>query len=125
MDANAGAPPTLEDLARAKFGHLAEPELRLIRGAREGEVVECSPSPQDPKAPDNDPGRAESWNEQHNIRAAIIRWLCVGADAAGQIDPRGIWIHAARIVGNLDLGFASVPYHLRFFKLQFPGRDEC
>jgi hypothetical protein len=122
MGSSVGVPLTLEDLTRAKYGDLAEAELLLIRAANEGKIAECSPKPQDPKAQENDPAYADSWGEQRKIRADVIRWLCVDADARGRIDPQGIWIHAAQISDELDLSFASVHFPLRFFNCSFPAR---
>jgi hypothetical protein len=92
-------PVALEQLARQKFGDLTDAELRLIRAIPEGMVAECSPNPQDPKAPDNDLAHAESWAEGRKIRATMIRWLCLDSEARSRVDPRGVSVRAAWSIG--------------------------
>ena len=43
------------------------------------------------------------------IRAALIRWMCVDHQAQGLVDPAGIRVLGARIVGVLNLALVSVP----------------
>jgi hypothetical protein len=98
-------------LARARFPDLSEAELTLLRAAPKGEVAWCGPSAKDDD-PANDPAKAEEWGPEREIRAELIRWLCVDRDAASAVDPVGIQVHAARIMGALDLSFVSVPFPL-------------
>jgi hypothetical protein len=98
--------------AQARFPDLSQAELKLLRAAPKGEVAWCGPSPNDDD-PANDPAKADEWGREREIRADLIRWLCVDSDAASAIDPRGIQIHAGRIAGALDLSYVSVPFPLR------------
>jgi hypothetical protein len=97
----------LEALARRRFGKLSEAEERLVRAAPEGEVATCGPNSDD-KSPAND------WESEREIRAELMRWLCVDREASKRIDPRGIQVYAAKITNKLDLSRATVPFPLRF-----------
>jgi hypothetical protein len=101
----------LEALARARFGDLSQAELKLLRAAPKGEVAWCGPSAKNDD-PANDPAKADEWGPEREIRAHLIRWLCVDRDASSAVDPMGIQIYAARITGTLDLSFISVPFPL-------------
>jgi hypothetical protein len=98
-------------LAWERFGNLSEAEAKLLRAAPKGEEAARGPSP-DFKDPANDPAKADDWGPEREVRAGLIRWLCVDRNAASAIDPRGIQIHAARIVGPLDLSSVAVPFPL-------------
>jgi len=101
----------LVTLARTRFPDLSQAELKLLRAAPKGEVAWCGPSDKDDD-PLNDPARADEWDHEREIRADLIRWLCVDRDAASAVDPMGIQVHAARITGGLDLSFVPVPFRL-------------
>ena len=108
-------PDDFEALARARFGELSEAERKLLRAAPAGGVAWCGPSAED-NDPANDPAKAEGWGGEREIRAELIRWLSIDREAASRVDPRGIWIHAARITGSLDLSFATVPFPLALWR---------
>jgi hypothetical protein len=99
-------------LAKARFAPLTQAELKVLRAAPKGEMAWCGPSAKDDD-PANDPARADEWAHEREIRADLIRWLCVDREAASAIDPKGVRVHAARITGALDLSFVSVPFPLR------------
>src|ERR1700733_13733148 len=102
-------------LAAKTFGDLSEAEQRMLRAAPEGAVAMCGPNAND-RDPANDPGMAENkldeggWGREREIRAELIRWLCVDKYAAGHVDPRGPRVYGAKITGKLDLSFATVAF---------------
>jgi len=98
----------LEKLAIAQFGKLSEAETRLMRAAPDGRTAYCGPS-ESTNDPANDPSHSNDWDEQRDIRAKLLRWLCRDNTAKGHIDPYGIRIYAARIPSALDL--SSIQFH--------------
>jgi hypothetical protein len=44
------------------------------------------------------------------VRAQLIRWLCVTREAKVLIDPCGIQVRCARVTGQLNLDYADVPF---------------
>ena len=109
-----GQPAELEQLARAQFGVLSDAEIKLLRAAHEGKMAVCGTS-QGRDDPGNHPGSAAEWGLERQIRAELIRWLCVDQEAKTYLDPKGISVAAAKIVGELDLSFVTVPIPLRIF----------
>jgi sRNA-binding regulator protein Hfq len=105
----------LEGQAQACFGELTQAELKLLRAAPKGEVAFCGPSAKNDD-PANDPAKADEWGSGREIRAELIRWLCVDRAATSAVDPRGIQVHAARIGGGIDLSFLHVPFPLGLFR---------
>jgi hypothetical protein len=105
----------LETLARERFGDLSQAELRLLKAAAKGAIACCGPSRQDDD-PGDDPAKADQWGPEREVRAELIRWLCVDSSARGAVDPRGIQVLGARIAGRLDLGFVHVPFPLALLR---------
>jgi len=106
---------SLEDLARKKFADLSAAEEKMLRAAPNGTVADCSnlgggsdPAGANgtPEAPD------EKWPETRNIRADLIRWLCVDREARELVDARGVLIAGARITGGLGLSYTDVLFPL-------------
>ena len=111
-----GAPGKLEQLAEQKFGkdNLKPRERDLMRAApkspQESNCAECGPTLADKN---NDPSKADKeWGPEHEIRAAVIRWLCVDEKAKHEVDPKGLQVYGAKINGSLDLSFVIVPFPL-------------
>lgn len=108
-----GATGKLEQLARARFGETLTPsELKLMRTAPNAppitNVAQCGPTFADK---DNDPSKADKeWGREREIRAEVIRWLCVDEKAKHEVDPNGISVYGAKITGKLDLSFVIVPF---------------
>ncbi len=107
--------PDLETLARAHFKDLTEAELKLLRAAPKGEVAVCGPN-DDEEDPANDPSKAGDWSPDRQIRAGLIRWLCVHREAKKRVDPKGIQVLGAKITGALDLSFVIVPFPLALWR---------
>jgi len=109
----------LEELALARFhNQLSAAELKLARAAPRSEVAYCGPSNHDDD-PDNDPSHANSkengWGKERVIRAELIRWLCVDRRASNHVDPQGIMVHGAKVDGELDLSYVTVPFPIRLW----------
>ena len=64
----------------------------------------------DPDDSSNDPAHADEWPASRQIRASLIRWICVDREARSLIDPEGIRVVGARITGGLDLSLVNVPF---------------
>src|SRR5215469_1592021 len=105
---------SIEQLVRARFGNLSAAELKLVRAAPNGEIAYCGPS-HDDNDPHNDPGKADQWGPERQIRAELIRWLCLDRRARDRVD-QGIFVHAAKIVGGLNLSFVTVVFPLQLWR---------
>jgi hypothetical protein len=103
----------LQSLANARFGELWEAELRLLQAATKAETARCGPSPHIGD-PGNDPSKAELWGDERTIRADLIIWLCLDLEASKKIDPAGIQVLGAKIVGRVTLFFADIRFPLLF-----------
>jgi hypothetical protein len=108
----------LETLARAHFTTLTAAEVKICHAASNGELAFCGPS-DDQNHPTNDPDKAGQWGTERHIKADLIRWLCVTAKE--QVDPSGIQIFGARLIGALHLSHVTVPFPLAFACCQFSG----
>jgi len=73
-----------------------------------------------PDDPPNDPQDAEKWDSQRQIRASLIRWMCVDPDAIRRTDPRGIKVLGAKIVGRLNLSGVKVPFAITLRRCSIP-----
>jgi hypothetical protein len=92
----------MAELSASPARELTAGEKRLLATAPAGELVDLSDLPDDDRV----------------ISADLIRGLCVGAKATG-VDPRGLRVKVARIVGQLDLSFCEAPHPLRFEDTSF------
>jgi hypothetical protein len=117
-DSKACQPADLDELAEARFGPLGVAEIKLLRAVIKGETAYCGPNERDGD-PNNDPASADSWGPEREIRADLIRWLCIAGSARDRVDPRGIRVHAARITGRFDLSFVVVPFFLGILRCFF------
>ena len=98
----------LESLARTRYPDMTEAEVNLCRAATKGETAVCGPTlPIDDRT--NNPS---SWGTSRQISADLVRWLCVDRRAKELVDPRGIQVLAAKILGVLDLSHVTVPFPL-------------
>jgi hypothetical protein len=104
-------PANLEKLSESRFDSLSGAEIKLLRAAPKGETAYCGPSKDDSDA-SNDAADLDTWAADRTIRAELIRWLCIDRDAEAWIDPRGIRVHAALIIGPLSLSYIAVRFPL-------------
>ena len=111
-ETNHGKQDLLEERARKRFCLLSEAERNLLRAVQEGKSAECGPAAGKRPAPEVDPSRANEWDTQRTIRTALLRWLCIDRAAMECIDPYGIRISFAKLIGRLDLSFITLPFPL-------------
>jgi hypothetical protein len=76
---------------------LSAREQELVQAARHGDVVVCGDLSREVLA--------RSTNPEYRIRARLIRELLLGRH--GDLDPRGVRVQGARIVGQLDLDYVD------------------
>jgi len=114
----------LVELARSKFANLTKAELALLRfvGANPGPgggFAAAGPS-SNPNDPSNDPAHADEWTKDREVRAALIRWLCVDPEAIRCIDPEGLRLLGAKVVGGLNLSEVRVPFAITLRNCSIP-----
>src|SRR5580692_7918779 len=83
---------SLERMARNKFTDppLSVAEERVARAASDGTTADCRDlgGDEDLQNVDGTPRPlGEQWPDTRNIRADLIRWLCVDREAREQVDP--------------------------------------
>src|SRR5215469_5307194 len=106
----------LEELARARFPNLTKSELRLMRSVqRPGEVAFCGPSSSDDD-PQNNPSQSDAWGREREISSDVVRWILVDRRARDLVDPQGLRVHGAKIVGQLYLSHVAVSFPLCFWQ---------
>ena len=86
----------------------------MLSAAGKGEFAICGANSID-EDPNNDPVRA-AWGIDREIRAELIRWLCTDAEATKEVDPRGVRVYGARISGELNLSYVTVPFPLFLYR---------
>jgi hypothetical protein len=62
----------------------------------------------------NDPAHGDEWGKEREVRAEVIRWLCVDPEAMRRIDPQGLRLLVAKTVGTLNLSTVRVSLRLYF-----------
>ena len=79
-------------LAARKFPNLSDAERAMLWFSSidnvdraEFAIAGTSSVPDDPS---NDPAHADEWPASRQIRASLIRWICVDHEARNLIDPR-------------------------------------
>lgn len=108
----------LEALARAEFPDLKIAEVKVVRAATTSSPAQCGPQadaadlsnhPEYSETGDTAKGVA-AWGIDREVRADVIRWLCIQEEAKKRVDPRGIQLLGARVTGELDLRHATVSF---------------
>ncbi|GAB3984517.1 hypothetical protein GCM10029978_094410 [Actinoallomurus acanthiterrae] len=95
-----------------KIADLTPFERRLWDAFPRGDSVEA------PDAGDEKAEEGRSWGPDRTVRAEVIRKLLLsGRPADGEI--AALRLAGARIVGRLDLKYATVPYPVRFWNCHF------
>ncbi len=72
--------------------------------------------------PSNDFAHADQWGKEREVRAVLIRWLCVDARAKSLVDPHGLRLYGARITGALNLSNVTVPFAVALQHCLIPER---
>ena len=110
----AAPDPELLVLARGKFSAMTTAEIALLKfvgsDSSDPEGFAAAGPSAKPGDPSNDPAHADKWATEREVRADLIRWLCVDPRAKTQIDPQGIRLLGARITGKLNLADVTVPF---------------
>jgi hypothetical protein len=116
----------LVKLAAARFPNLTHAERTLldyadVSNSDRGEfaAVGVSAIPLDSS---NDPSGAAKWSHDRDIRAGLIRWLAIDHEASARIDPTGIRVLGARIVGPINLSYTRVPFAIALLRCSIPER---
>ena len=96
------------ETAKSAFSDLTPAEERLFKAIEQGEVADfCSENDEA-----NNPEDAEAWQAERIIRAKCLSWIFHSKNLFNYIGHRGIWLHGARIDGELDLSFMQFPFAL-------------
>jgi hypothetical protein len=116
----------LTSLASKRFPHQTEAERKLLQfvdssNPHRGERVYAGPSA-NPSDPSNQSENAETWSHERDIRAEMIRWLAADPEASRRVDPVGIKVFGARVVGGLDLSHIHVPFQVALAQCSIPER---
>jgi hypothetical protein len=110
----------LKKLAEERFAPLSAAESKMLRTAIAGNVAWCGPSQEDDD-PHNNPFADEDWGPEREIRAELLRWLCMDKTAEGYVDPQGVRLHGATISDDLNLSGAVLRFPLVLNRCRFPG----
>jgi len=90
-------------------------ETKLLQSAPLGQFAVCGSSAND-LDPTNNPANADTWEKDRRVRTDLIRWLCVNPRAKALIDPKGIQLYGAKLLGVLDLSEIRVPFRIALCK---------
>ena len=113
-------------MAESEFANLTRAERALLQFAdiknhARGDFAFAGTSTV-PNDPSNDPTNANNWDGQRNVRAELVRWMCVDPEVPTLVDPRGIRLLGARITGKLDLSHVHVPFGIALIRCTIPER---
>jgi hypothetical protein len=115
-DTCAREDPPLAKLAALNFPNLTRAERALLDFAGRSKINRAAfalaGSSDAPLDPSNDPAHADEWTHDRYIRAELIRWLAVDTVASTLVDPTGVRVLGARIVGPINLAQLHVPFGL-------------
>src|SRR5215472_4522417 len=118
--------PPLVKLAASNFPNLTRAERALLDFAERSNIhrgaFAIAGSSDAPLDPSNDPAHADEWTHDRNIRAELIRWLAVDNSANSLVDPNGVRLLGARIVGPVDLSHVKVPFAITLVRCSIPQR---
>ncbi len=114
-------------LAEEEFGELLEGEVKMLRGAAMGEIVDLAIKSSDEtlvwdsaNQEGSDWGCWESWGSHRIVRSTIIRWMCSLSEAKALVDVFGIAIFHAHIEGELDIDGVEISFRIVLYKCVIP-----
>jgi hypothetical protein len=113
MTLNTNQTLDLEARCRERFKDLTTAEIKLIRAATTQEYAVCGPNMQT-RDPANDPTKAADWHPHREVRAELVRWMCVDQHAKQFVDPAGIQLYGAKISNDLDLSNVALLFPVSF-----------
>jgi len=123
-DTCAREDPRLVKLGALNFPNLTPAERALLAFAERSNtsrgkfaIAGSSDAPLDPS---NDPAHADEWAHDRDVRADLIRWLAVDNGANSLVDPSGVRLLGARIVGPVDLSHVKVPFAITLVRCSIP-----
>jgi hypothetical protein len=125
-DHSAARESNLAALAAQQFPNLTRAERAMldytdVSNINRGTFATAGPS-SDPADISNDAKNADTWDPERQVRASLIRWLCVTPQALAMVDPGGIRVLGARIAGGLNLSYVHVPFALVLNHCSIPER---
>ena len=89
---------SLSSLAKVRFPDIesSPAELRLIEIVQTSEVFKLGNGLPWISDSDNADVNPQAWGHERDIRAKVIRWLCVNQEVRALLDPKGIQLYGAR-----------------------------
>jgi hypothetical protein len=93
---------------------LTRAENILLDKVPNGRVAVCGQNNND-QVETNNPKHADAWGADRQVRADLLGWLCMDAQARKHVHWRGIQVYGADIIGRLDLSFVTIPFPLSFW----------
>jgi hypothetical protein len=125
-DTCAREDPPLVRLAAVNFPTLTRAERALLEFAERSSINRGSfaiaGSSDAPLDPSNDPAHADEWTHDRDVRADLIRWPAVDNGAISLVDPKGVRLLGARIIGPVDLSHIKVPFAITLVRCSIPQR---
>src|SRR5215472_7304277 len=125
-DAGAREDPPLIKFASLNFPNLTRAERALLDFAGRSKInrgaFAIAGSSDVPLDPTNDPAHADEWGHDRDVRADLIRWLAIDNAANSLVDPNGVRLLGARIVGPIDLSHVKVPFAITLGRCSIPQR---
>src|SRR5215831_16830523 len=123
-DTCAREDPSPVKLAALNFPNLTRAERALLGFAERSNIhrgaFAIGGSSDAPLDPSNDPAHADEWTHDRDVRADLIRWLAVENGANSLVDPSGVRLLGARIVGPVDLSHVKVPFAITLVRCSIP-----
>jgi hypothetical protein len=110
-------------LATQRFGKLSDYEVRVLRASGSDDCTTCHiaavRNEDGDRVPIDDLTTSDAWGKEREVRAALIRWLCIVPEASRNVAPRGIQARGVKVRGILDLSAAVVPFPITFLQSRF------